>query len=164
MLEEPAPNDRARSHGDADRRAPQPDGLRPLLAVREHVGDQRQCGWEDHRCPETHQRTSSHQRANARGQSPGNARYSEDGQSGEQPALAAEPVRQAPGSEQECGEHEVVRIDHPLELGISCVELSDQRRECDIDHRGLEVDQEGRMSSARRISGLDLVAEPALSE
>ena len=42
-----------------------------------------------------------------------------------QRAAATEPVAQAAGGEEQAGEHERVRVDHPLQLAVRGVEVAD---------------------------------------
>ena len=62
------------------------------------------------------------------GEPAGQAGGADDGQAGEQHALAAEPVGQAAEGQQQRGEDEVVGVDDPLQLGRGGVQLPRQRR------------------------------------
>ena len=50
-----------------------------------------------------------------------------------QRALAAVPVAEGAGGEQEPGEHQGVGVDHPLELRAGGVELAGQRGQRDVE-------------------------------
>ena len=52
----------------------------------------------------------------------------EHGQPGQQHPLPAEPVRQAAEDQQQRGEHQVVGVDHPLQLGGGGMQLAHQAR------------------------------------
>ena len=68
----------------------------------------------------------------------------EDRKTGEQRAFSADAVGDGPGREHQRGEHEVVRVDDPLELAGRGVELADQRRQGHVDDGRVEVDRERR--------------------
>jgi hypothetical protein len=62
----------------------------------------------------------------------------------EHEALASEPVGQAPGGQDQRGEHQAVGIDDPLELAGRGMQLAHQARQRDVDDRDVEVDRERR--------------------
>ena len=64
----------------------------------------------------------------------------EDGEAGLQRALAAVPVADGAGGQQQAGEHEPVGIDHPLLRGDRGVELAGQRGQGDVECRVADDD------------------------
>ena len=66
--------------------------------------------------------------------------------------LAPEAVPERPEDEQKAGEHEQVRVDHPLQLGRGGVELVLQRRQGDVEDRVVEPDDhEAQREHAERL-------------
>ena len=111
--------DRAAGAGEAG-----PDGDRPApLVGREDVGEDRQRRRHDQRRADAHDRPGGDELA---GRVPTARRTSdaeaEDRQAGLQRALAAEPVAEGAGRQQQAGEDEGVGVDDPLELGLRGVE------------------------------------------
>ena len=72
----------------------------------------------------------------------GRRRPAEDHQAEGEGAPAPEPVTQAAGGEQQPGEHQGVRVDHPLEVADAGAEVTHQRRERDVDDRVVDHDDE----------------------
>src|SRR5438034_704948 len=66
----------------------------------------------------------------------------EHGQPGDQHALAAHPVAEAPRGEEQGGEDQAVRVHDPLQLACRRVQLPYERRKRDVDDRRVEVDDE----------------------
>ena len=59
-----------------------------------------------------------------------------------QRALAAEPVTEAAGGEEQAGEHERVRVDHPLQVADARAEVADERRQRHVDDRVVDHDHQ----------------------
>ena len=59
-----------------------------------------------------------------------------------QRAAPAEAVAQAAGGEQQAGEHQRVRVDHPLQLAVRRVEVAHDRGDRDVEDRVVEHDHE----------------------
>jgi len=71
------------------------------------------------------------------------ARGAEDGEPREQHSLAADPVGQGARRQQQGGEDQVVRVDHPLQLARGGAQLAYQGGQCDVDQRRIQVNDEG---------------------
>ena len=88
------------------------------------------------------------------GQAAGDARQAEDADPRERRALATDAVGlRLPLTEQQGREHEVVRVDNPLQLAVGGVQFAHQRRQRDVDDRRVEVDHEGRHQKCRQERG-----------
>jgi hypothetical protein len=129
--------------------APQSPIARALDASGEDVGDQRERRREHERGAESHEAAREDQLPGARRQAAGDTGEAEHGEAAEQHPLAPEPVGEAAGGEQEGGEDEVVGVDDPLQLAIGGVQPAHERRQRDVDDRGVEVDREGGEEQGR---------------
>ena len=107
-----------RSQRPAQPRAPRPhgDGPLPLPGVAEDVGEDRQGARHDERRTEPGEATQRDELPVLGGEGGGERGEGEDHQPELQRRLAAVAVGQRPGGEQQHGEHEAVRVDHPLLL------------------------------------------------
>jgi hypothetical protein len=149
-LDQPAAEDRPGRDRDPRGRTPEADRPRTLGALYEHVGDDRERGWKDHRGAQAHEAACRDQLPRRARQAARRAAQAEDRETREQHALAAEAVREAAGGQQQRGEHEVVRIDDPLQLAVGCMQLAHQRGQRDVDDRRVEVDREGGEQERRQ--------------
>ena len=78
----------------------------------------------------------------------------DDGQPGQQHALAAEPVGQAAEGQQQRGEDQVVGVDDPLQLGGGGMQLADHGGQRHVHQGRVEVDQERREQQRDQDHGL----------
>ena len=153
-LEQPAADDRSERDRRARDRTPEADRERSLPPFGEHVGEQREGRGEHHRRPDAHHGAGRDQPVGAVHQPAHQARQPEDHETREQHPLAPEPVGQAAGSEDRCRKEQVERIHDPLELRIGCVQFAHQRRQRDVDDRGVEGDHERRQQQREQDQGL----------
>jgi hypothetical protein len=61
-----------------------------------------------------------------------------------QGSLAAEPVAEASGRQDQGGEHQAVGVDHPLQVGGGGVQLAHQARQRHVDDGGVQADHKRR--------------------
>ena len=130
--------------GDADAHhgSPQPDRPAARRRVGEDVGDQPQCGREDHRGADAHRGARRDQRigrVHLRGNGGGDR---EDSEPGAEPATSAVAVAQAARRQQQAGHDEGVGVDDPLQVRGVGVEFARQRGQCDVDDGGVDTDDE----------------------
>ena len=147
VVEQVAADDRAERDAEPGGRGPDADGRPPLALVLEHADQQRQRRGHDQRGARAHHRARRDQRPDAarvRRRRRGGAEHE---QPGEQHAPASVAVAERPGEQQQPGERERVRVDHPLELAEVRVELAHQRRQRDVDDR--VVDDDGEQARAQ---------------
>ncbi len=146
MLEEEAPRHGTDRDGKAGDAGPDGDGAAALLAL-EDVRDQRQRPRHDERAADAHERACGDE-LTRRGRHGREQRAdSEHTQSHLQRAAPAETVAEAAGRQQQPGEHQRVRVDHPLELTRRCVEPAlthgpRQRRQGHVQDRVVDDDDE----------------------
>ena len=140
-----------RPERDADPRGARPDRDR-LLALHglgEDVGDDRERRGEDQRGADPGHGAHGDERAcgvDERGRGTPDAEHDEP--EGEHPP-SAEPVAEAPAREQEAGEHDRVGVDDPLELARRRGQRSGQRRDGDVEDRGVDGDEDERGAEHR---------------
>ena len=132
VAEQPAGDDRAEAAGRPGDAGPDGDGL-GALAGREDVDEDRQRGRHDQRRGDTHHGATGDDLPHLGGQRRHRRGDEEQHQPELQRALAAEAVAEGPGREQQPGEHERVRGDDPLQLGLRRVEVARQRRQGDVE-------------------------------
>ena len=72
------------------------------------------------------------------GEAADQGRTREDDQAGDQNAAAAEQVGHAAAEEQETAVGEDVAVDHPLQALLSEAEIAFDRRQGDVEDRGVE--------------------------
>jgi hypothetical protein len=92
--------------------------------------------------PEAHEGPRGDEGGGGAGEGGQHRADAEDGHPDEERATAPIAVAEAPGGEQEPGEHQDVGIDDPLQVAGGCVELIDERREGDVEDRVVEDDQQ----------------------
>jgi hypothetical protein len=116
----------------------------PFLPLREDVGEQRERGGKRHGGAEAHHGPCRDELRRACREAAGQAGGADDGEPGEQHALAAEPVGQAAKGEQQRREDEVVGVDDPLQLGRGGVQVPGEGGQRDVHQGRVEVDEERR--------------------
>ena len=142
VLQQPAAHDRPHRDGHARDRAPQSDGASPFPSLGEDVGDQRERRRECHGGAQPHHRPGRDELRRAGREAAGQAGGAEHGQSGQQHALAAEPVGQAAEGEQQRGEDEVEGVDDPLQLSGGGMQLAHQGGKRHVHQGRVQVDEE----------------------
>ena len=113
--------------------------LRPVKTLE--ISDERRR--ERHSRAQPHHRPGHNELRRAGGEATGQAGGPEHSQPRQQHALAAEPVRQAAESQQQRGEHQVERVNNPLQLSGG-MQLAHHRRKRHIHQGRIQVDQERR--------------------
>jgi hypothetical protein len=78
----------------------------------------------------------------------------EHGESRQQHSLAAEAVREAPRGQDQRGEHQVVGVDHPLQLARGGVQLAHEAGQGHVDDGRVEVDGERGEEQRHQYQGL----------
>ena len=157
VLEHEAAEQRPDGRAAATDAGPQRHGLGPLVG-REDVGDDRQGRRHDHGRAGAHDDAGDddllgglrHECCVAGGEP-------EQHQTDLQDALAAVAVTEVPGGEQQSGEHQRVRVDHPLQLGGRGVELLAQARQRHVE-RGV-ADHDDQQAQAQHAEGPPPAAE-----
>ena len=142
VVEQDAADDGPERDAEARGRGPDPDRHRPLAGVGEDADQQRQGRGHDERGAGAHDRAGGDERVDAARVGGARRGGPEHREPGEQRAAAAEAVAERPGEEQQSGEHERVRVDHPLELAHVRVEVAHQRGEGDVHDRVVDHDRE----------------------
>ena len=129
-----------------------PDRDRPGPFLRgEDVDQDRQRRWHDERCAGAHDHAPDDELGHRPREGCRDRCHEEDDEPRLQRTLAAEPVAQRTGGEQEAGEDEGVARDHPLELGVGGRELAREVRQRDVqagvadddEHEAQAQDREG---------------------
>ena len=140
VLEQQAAGDG--THGDADAcyTGPYPDGLLPLVGLDEDVGEDRERRRHDQRSPHAHEPAAEDEMAGRAGQRRQHGPDAEDDDPDAQRPLAAEPIAQAAGREQQPREHQCVAVDDPLQLAEGRVQVPDEGREGDVQDRVVQPD------------------------
>ena len=139
--EDASQQDAGGSAGAGDR-APDSQGLVALGAVAEGGGDDRQCRGREDRRAQALNRAGHDQLALGLGQAPGQRGEREEDQAADEDAAPAEQVSHPPAEQQEAAEGEDVGVDHPLQVALGEVERLADRRQGDVDDRGVEDDHE----------------------
>jgi hypothetical protein len=124
VLEQQAARDGPQRDRQPRHRSPQGDGAGPLAGIGEHVGEDRQRGRHHERGARAHDRPGQDQLVGGGGERRGERAGGEDAQADEQRALAAAPVAQRAGGEQQPGEHQGVGVDDPLQLAGGGLEVA----------------------------------------
>ena len=91
----------------------------PRSSGGEDVGDDRQRRRHDERAADAHERAGGDQLLGAVGERRRERAETEDHEPDLQCTAPAEPVAEAAGGEQQAGEHQRVRVDHPLQLAVA---------------------------------------------
>ena len=129
VFQQPTADDRSESHGDAGRRAPNPNGLGLLGSIMKDVGKDRQRVRKDDCSADTHRNSGHDQLAGCRSEGPGGRGSSENDESTHERPLATESIAQAARGQDESREGQVVGINDPLEATCRGPQLLDQARE-----------------------------------
>ena len=116
--EDAAEHEPDRAAADGDRR-PHAHRLRPLCALRERRGDDRQRGRRDQRGAEALQAAEDDEHAGARREPVEQRGDGEDDEADEEDLLAPSEVARAPAEQEEAAEHQRVRVDDPLQVGLA---------------------------------------------
>ena len=125
--------------------APQtPERLVALGAVAEGGGDDRERGGGDDRGAEALRGAGGDQLPLGGGEAGGQRGDRDQHQAGHEDPAAAEQVGGAPAEQQEAAEGEHVGVDDPGQVLLGEVERSADRRQRDVDDRGVEDDDELR--------------------
>ena len=122
--------------------------LCPLLR-REDVGEDRQGGGHDEGGAEAHHGSSDDDALGGVEEGREEAAGEEHEQPDLQRALAAVPVADGAGGEQEPGEHQGVGVDHPLELRAGGIELAGQRGQRHVE-AGVAHDDDDQAGAEHR--------------
>ena len=141
-LRQPAAEHEAEGRAADGDRGPDAERLRALLPLGERRRDDRERGGGDESGPEALQRAEADQLARARREPVQERRRREDDEADEEEPLAAEKVAGATAEQEEAAEHERVRIDDPLEVGLAQAEVLLDGREGDVHDRRVEDDHE----------------------
>ena len=142
VVEQEAADDRTQGDADAGGRGPDADGHRAFTGVGEDAGQQGQGRRHDERGTGAHDRPRDHELTDATGERRGGRRDPEDGEPEQQGAPPSEAVAERAREEQQTGEHERVRVDHPLELADVGFEVAYERRQRDVDDRVVDHDDQ----------------------
>ena len=110
----------------------------------------RQRGRGEQRGTETLDGTSRDEPSGALREAAGQRGRGEEDQAGDEQAPTSEKIGQPTAEEQEAAEHEHVRVDDPREVVLREVEVRADRRERDVDDRGVEDDDELRCREQRQ--------------
>ena len=133
--------DCAAARGD---RAPDAHRLRPLLALREGGGHDRERRGRDERRPEALEPAGEDQEL-GRGREPVQERGDgEDHEPDQEQPLSPDQVAGAPAEEQEAAEDQGVGVDHPLQLGRRHLEVLLDRGQRDVHDGRVQDDHELR--------------------
>jgi hypothetical protein len=149
VIEEQPTDHRAEGDAESARRGPQANGLLPLAALAEQVGDDRQRGRHDQRRPDTHAGARGDEDVHRPGERRPRRSRSEEQHTGQEHALAAPPVAEAAGNEQQAGKDQDVGVDDPLQVGRRRVESAHQGRQRDVEDRVVQRDQQQRHAQHR---------------
>ncbi len=142
VLEQPAAGHRADGDSHAGHGGPDGDGLPPLPAVGEHVGDDRQRGGHDQRAADAHQGPGADELVGAVGQRRQDRPDAHDRQADGEGAAAAEAVAERAHRQQQAGEHQDVGVHDPLELAGRRPELALEAGDGHVDDRVVHHDQQ----------------------
>ena len=119
---------RAEPDADAGGAGPHGDGPLALHRVGEDVGEDGQRRREDQRGPDSGEGPQGDQLRRARRQRRRARREGEQRQPGAQRTPPPEPVAEAPGRQQQSGEHDGVGVDDPLQAARAGVQIPHQAR------------------------------------
>jgi hypothetical protein len=142
VLEQEAAGHRAEGDGDARESGPDRDRPATLLGITEDVGEDRQRGRHDQRAADAHERTGEDQLIGGVDRGGGDRAKGEEDETRLQCTLAPEAVGHAAGGQQQSGEDDHIRVDDPLDLAVAGVEVTDQRRDGDVEDRVVDDDDQ----------------------
>jgi len=137
---QPSPEQRAHSCHTADRRAPHREGDAALAASERRIDD-RQCRRQDHRPADSLRETREDQHPAVRCERREHRGRREDDDADEHHAPSSETIRQTAEHEEQGGEHQRVRLLHPLHLGRGDTQIVHDRRNRHIHDRRIDDDQ-----------------------
>ena len=123
---------------------PQAQRLALVVAVGERRVDDRQRRRGDERRPDPLQRARADQHPGGAREAVDQRRDGEDRHADEEQPPAPEQVRQPAAEQQEAAEGERVGVDHPLEVRAGQFQSGLNRRQRDVDDRGIEHDHQLR--------------------
>ncbi len=139
VRDEPAADERPESSHPADRRAPDPERDRPLLAAERRVDDREGRG-QDQRAADTLESAAEEQHCPVRRERREHARRKEDDESDDEDAAPAADVTDASDADEERREDERVDRVRPLRLRDPDVQVADDRRDRDVHDRRVDDD------------------------
>jgi hypothetical protein len=142
VLEQPAAGDRSDGDAEPGDAGPGGDGPRPLLRVGEQVGDDRQGRRHDEGGAEAEHGSGGDQLLDAARERSGDRGDAEERQSAGQGAASPVAVTEAPGGQQQAGEHQDVGVDDPLEIAGRGTEVGREGRQRHVEDRVVEHDEE----------------------
>ena len=143
VLEQQAAAEWADNDPQSRHTGPDADGARPLLTL-EGVGEDRQGRREDERTPDAHQSPRHDEHARRRRPRRGRGEDREQHQAGRERTFASETIAKRPGSEQQAREDDGVGVNDPLQLRALRVQISNDRREGDVENRVVDTDDDQR--------------------
>jgi predicted nucleic acid-binding Zn-ribbon protein len=121
---------------------PRSESLQPVSSPVEAGGEDRQGRWRHHRRADALSEAGSDQQACARCQPCGQGGQREDRGAGEEDPAASEQVRHAAAEQEEPAIGQQVATEDPLKVLDGEVQVAADRRERDVDDRGVQEVQE----------------------
>ena len=135
-----------RSDPERERVDPGPDrqGLRALLVVVVRGVQDRQAAGERERGADAEEGPADDEDAGAGREAAEHRRDGEDDDADQEDALAPEEIAERRAGQDQAGVDDVVRVEHPLELGDAGVKTLLERAEREVDDSGVELDHRDR--------------------
>ena len=140
VLQEESAHDRSDGYGGAGDRGPDADRLRPRAGLGEDLHEDRERRRHDEGSADTHDRATDNEAIRRRREACSKRSRTEDAESDDERAPAAEAVSETAREQERAGEEHRVGIHHPLKLRRSRTKLLLQGRQGDVDDRVVQRD------------------------
>jgi len=133
-----------RAEPDADTRnaTPDADGTGAFARLGEDIGDDRHRNRIEHRAAERLHHAKGDEPSDRRCEAAQERPADEDHEAGLEGAAPADTVGGRAGQQQETREDDDIGVDGPLQSGDGGAEILADRRQCDVDDRGVHADDE----------------------